>query len=45
MYDVFLSFSGEDTRNTATDCIYFALEQKGIYTFKDDKKLEKGKAI
>ena len=44
-YDVFLSFSGEDTRNTATDFIYFALKQKGIYTFKDDKKLEKGKTI
>ncbi|KAK9984831.1 hypothetical protein SO802_034356 [Lithocarpus litseifolius] len=44
-YDVFLSFSGEDTRNTATDFIYFALKQKGIHTFKDDKKLEKGKTI
>ena len=44
-YDVFLSFSGEDTRNTATDFIYFALKQKGIHTFKDDEKLEKGKAI
>ena len=44
-YDVFLSFSGEDTRNTATEFIYFALKQKGIHTFKDDEKLEKGKAI
>ena len=44
-YDVFLSFSGEDTRNTATDFIYYALEEKGINTFKDDQKLEKGKTI
>ena len=44
-YDVFLSFSGEDTRNTATDFIYYAFKQKGIYTFKDDEKLEIGKTI
>ncbi|XP_030949328.1 toll/interleukin-1 receptor-like protein, partial [Quercus lobata] len=44
-YDVFLSFSGEDTRNTATDFIYYALVEKGINTFKDDQKLEKGKTI
>ena len=44
-YDVFLSFSGEDTRNTATDFIYYALKEKGINTFKDDQKLEKGKNI
>ena len=44
-YDVFLSFNGEDTRNTATDFIYYALQQKGIRTFKDDEKLEKGKTI
>ena len=44
-YDVFLSFSGEDTRNTATDFMYYALQEKGISTFKDDQKLEKGKTI
>ncbi|XP_030949363.1 TMV resistance protein N-like [Quercus lobata] len=44
-YDVFLSFSGEDTRNTATDFIYYALVEKGINTFKDNQKLEKGKTI
>ena len=44
-YDVFLSFSGEDTRNTAADFIYQALEEKGINTFKDDQNLEKGKTI
>ncbi|XP_050266631.1 disease resistance protein RUN1-like [Quercus robur] len=44
-YDVFLSFSGEDTRNTATDFLYYALEEKGIKTFKDDRNLERGKTI
>ena len=44
-YDVFLSFRGEDTRNTATDFLNYALERRGIYTFKDDEKLEKGKTI
>ena len=44
-YDAFLSFSGEDTRNTAADFINYALKHKGIYTFKDDEKLEKGKTI
>ncbi|XP_050266657.1 TMV resistance protein N-like [Quercus robur] len=44
-YDVFLSFSGEDTRNTASDFIYYALEEKGIKTFKDDRNLERGKTI
>ena len=44
-YDVFLSFRGEDTRNNLTDHLYFALEQKGILTFRDDEKLERGKSI
>uniref|UniRef100_A0A2N9G7D4 TIR domain-containing protein n=1 Tax=Fagus sylvatica TaxID=28930 RepID=A0A2N9G7D4_FAGSY len=44
-YDVFLSFRGEDTRNNFTDHLFDALKQKGIYTFKDDEKLERGKSI
>ncbi|XP_030949543.1 TMV resistance protein N-like isoform X2 [Quercus lobata] len=44
-YDVFLSFRGEDTRNTAVDFLNYALERRDIYTFKDDEKLEKGKTI
>ncbi|KAK4557667.1 hypothetical protein RGQ29_007434 [Quercus rubra] len=44
-YDVFLSFRGEDTRNTAVDFINYALERRGIYIFKDDEKLEGGKTI
>uniref|UniRef100_A0A5B7B440 ADP-ribosyl cyclase/cyclic ADP-ribose hydrolase n=1 Tax=Davidia involucrata TaxID=16924 RepID=A0A5B7B440_DAVIN len=44
-YDVFLSFRGEDTRKNFVDHLYAALQQKGFYTFKDDEKLERGKAI
>uniref|UniRef100_A0A2N9GH17 TIR domain-containing protein n=1 Tax=Fagus sylvatica TaxID=28930 RepID=A0A2N9GH17_FAGSY len=44
-YDVFISFRGEDTRKSFTDLIYFALKEKGINTFKDDKDLEKGETI
>ena len=44
-YDVFLSFSGEDTRNTLADLLYDAFNQNGINAFKDDEKLEKGKTI
>ena len=42
-YDVFLSFRGEDTRNTLVDLLYDAFNQKGINAFKDDEKLEKEK--
>ncbi|KAM0004705.1 putative TIR domain, P-loop containing nucleoside triphosphate hydrolase [Helianthus debilis subsp. tardiflorus] len=45
VYDVFLSFSGEDTRKTFVDHLYAALDQQGICTFKDDEKLQKGKNI
>ena len=44
-YDVFLSFRGEDTRNNFVDHLFDALKQKGIHTFKDDEKLERGKSI
>ncbi|XP_065635930.1 disease resistance protein Roq1 isoform X1 [Quercus suber] len=44
-YDVFLSFRGEDTRNSFTDHLYVALRQKGIITFRDEEKLERGKSI
>ncbi|XP_059665318.1 disease resistance protein RUN1-like [Cornus florida] len=44
-YDVFLSFRGEDTRKNFVDHLYVALTQRGIYTFKDDEKLERGKSI
>ena len=44
-YDVFLSFRGEDTRYSFTDHLYAALTQKGIFTFRDEEKLETGKSI
>ena len=44
-YDVFLSFKGEDTRNAFTDHLYTTLKQKGIFTFRDDERLERGKSI
>ncbi|CAL5402657.1 unnamed protein product [Camellia sinensis] len=44
-YDVFLSFRGEDTRDNFISHLYTALAQKGIHTFKDDEKLERGKSI
>ncbi|XP_023762779.1 TMV resistance protein N isoform X4 [Lactuca sativa] len=44
-YQVFLSFTGEDTRKTFVDHLYASLKQKGIHTFRDNEELEKGKRI
>ncbi|GMY19155.1 TMV resistance protein N-like [Fagus crenata] len=44
-YDVFLSFCGDDNLKNFTDHLYAALKQKGIITFRDDEKLERGKYI
>ncbi|PWA62457.1 toll/interleukin-1 receptor (TIR) domain-containing protein [Artemisia annua] len=44
-YDVFISFRGEDTRNTFVGHLYNALKQKGFVTYMDDKKIEKGETI
>ena len=44
-YDVFLSFSGKDTRKNFTDHLYTALKQNGIIIFRDDERLERGKYI
>ncbi|CAH1431589.1 unnamed protein product [Lactuca virosa] len=44
-YDVFLSFRGEDTRKSFVDHLYSALEQKGVYTYKDDEILPRGESI
>ncbi|XP_070663086.1 disease resistance protein RPV1-like isoform X1 [Malus domestica] len=43
-HDVFLSFRGEDTRNTFTSHLYAALRRKKIETF-IDYKLERGDKI
>ena len=45
IYDVFLSFRGMDTRNTFTDHLYAALQRSGIFTFRDNERLERGKFI
>ncbi|KAL8268480.1 hypothetical protein R6Q59_002278 [Mikania micrantha] len=45
VYDVFLSFCGEDTRKNFVDHLYVALDQQCICTFKDDEKLQKGRDI
>ncbi|KAL9998536.1 putative TIR domain, P-loop containing nucleoside triphosphate hydrolase [Helianthus debilis subsp. tardiflorus] len=44
-YDVFLSFSDEDTPKKFVDNLYLALYQRGIYTYKDDERIEKGERI
>ncbi|XP_050378973.1 TMV resistance protein N-like [Argentina anserina] len=44
-YDVFLSFSGKDTRKSFTDHLFSALKQKGIHTFRDDEELVRGESI
>ena len=45
IYDVFLSFRGKDTRNSFTDHLYAALQRSGIFTFRDNERLERGKSI
>ncbi|RDX88609.1 TMV resistance protein N, partial [Mucuna pruriens] len=44
-YDVFVSFRGEDTRNSFTDFLFQALRRKAIDAFKDDTHLNKGESI
>ncbi|XP_054786924.1 TMV resistance protein N-like isoform X2 [Prosopis cineraria] len=44
-YDVFVSFTGGDTRYSFTGNLCYALNQKGIHTFRDDVKLRKGESI
>ena len=43
-YDVFLSFSGVDTRRNFTDHLLAALKRNDILTFKDDERLDRGKS-
>ncbi|KAJ9675649.1 hypothetical protein PVL29_024531 [Vitis rotundifolia] len=45
IYDVFLSFRGEDTRCHFTDHLYSALIGNGVHTFRDHEELERGGAI
>ncbi|GJU00124.1 Toll/interleukin-1 receptor domain-containing protein [Tanacetum coccineum] len=45
VYDVFLSFRGDDTRKTFVDHLYTALEQRLIRTYKDDITLPRGESV
>lgn len=44
-YEIFLSFSGEDTRTNFIDHLYTALADISIYTFKYDQKIQRGESI
>ncbi|KAL3530330.1 hypothetical protein ACH5RR_009652 [Cinchona calisaya] len=44
-YDVFLNFRGEDTRRSFVEHLYQALNSKGVFTYKNNQILEKGKSI
>ncbi|KAJ9552019.1 LOW QUALITY PROTEIN: hypothetical protein OSB04_016064 [Centaurea solstitialis] len=44
-YDVFLSFRGEDTRNSFTDHLYAALMRAGLRTFRDSNDLDRGEEL
>ncbi|KAG5227079.1 TMV resistance protein [Salix suchowensis] len=45
IYDVFLSFRGQDTRNNFTSHLYSNLVQRGIDVYMDDRELQRGKTI
>uniref|UniRef100_M0ZJY0 ADP-ribosyl cyclase/cyclic ADP-ribose hydrolase n=1 Tax=Solanum tuberosum TaxID=4113 RepID=M0ZJY0_SOLTU len=44
-YNVFLSFRGKDTRRNFTSHLYEGLDNRGIFTFLDNKRLENGDSI
>ncbi|CAJ1949234.1 unnamed protein product [Sphenostylis stenocarpa] len=44
-FEVFLSFRGEDTRASFTSYLYAALQNEGIFVFKDDESLPRGSQI
>jgi hypothetical protein len=45
IYDVFLSFRGEDTRASFTSHLYASLQNAGIHVFRDDNSLPRGENI
>jgi len=45
IYDVFISFRGEDTRKNFVSHLYSALANAGVNTFLDDEKLAKGQQL
>ena len=44
-YHIFLSFRGEDIRNSFADLLYIALKKNGISTFRDEEELKRGEII
>ncbi|GJW48547.1 NB-ARC domains-containing protein [Tanacetum coccineum] len=44
-YDVFVSFRGEDIRNTFMDHLFNDFKKKGIHAFSDDRELPKEEEI
>ena len=44
-FEVFLSFSGEDTRKTFTDFLYHYLDNAGVRIFRDNEGLHVGEEI
>ena len=44
-YDVFMSFSGVDTRQGFTDCFYHVMREANIRVFRDEEELHVGKEI
>ncbi|XVF71337.1 hypothetical protein PTKIN_Ptkin12aG0029100 [Pterospermum kingtungense] len=44
-HDVFLSFSGEDTRNSFTSYLYQTLRRKGVGAYMDENELKKGQEL
>uniref|UniRef100_A0A6N2LJM7 TIR domain-containing protein n=1 Tax=Salix viminalis TaxID=40686 RepID=A0A6N2LJM7_SALVM len=45
VYDVFLSFRGEDNRKSFTGHLYTALVQAGVHTFLDENEIPRGEEI
>ncbi|XP_023768419.2 disease resistance protein RPV1 isoform X1 [Lactuca sativa] len=44
-YDVFMSFRGQDTRNSFTDHLHATLERTGIRTFRDNDEINRGQEL
>ncbi|KAI3679512.1 hypothetical protein L2E82_51253 [Cichorium intybus] len=44
-YDVFLSFRGEDTRDSFADHLFDALKRAGIGTFRDNEEINRGEDL
>jgi len=45
MYDVFLSFRGDDSRAKFMSHLYSSLQNAGIYVFRDDEEIQRGDQI